>query len=348
MTNSQNPLFKAIGLGAVIVFGVGLYLAYSLFTSSIESNETVDVLIPRKSTIAQVAEILEKQNIIKNRKLFKYVLRFTGGNKKVRAGEFRFQVGMSPFQALRVLYQDEAILHPVTIPEGWTVRQIAEAVAKEHLADPNKFISIALSPVTAEKYGFKAPSLEGFLFPDTYHFSIIDGEEKIIETMVQRFQTKIAPLKAAIAAKGWTLEQIVTLASIVEKETGNPSERPIISSVFHNRLKKRMRLQSDPTTIYGISNFNGNITKKDLQTPTPYNTYTISGLPPGAIASPGEDAIKAAITPAVTEYFYFVSNNNGSHIFSKTYGEHSRHVNSTQIIPSIEEHKHAKKIKTKF
>lgn len=347
MNNSNNSLFKLLGLGAVFSIAAVLFLVYQLLMTSSGSTDTVDVLIPRKSTIAQVSDVLEKNNVIQNKVFFKYLLRFTGGNKKVRAGEFRFHVGMTPLQALRVLYQDEAILHPVTIPEGWTVRQIAEIVAKEKLADPDKFIRYALNPQTAEKFGFKAPSLEGFLFPDTYHFSIIDGEEKMIEVMVQRFQTKIAPLKAAIAAKGWTVEQIVTLASIVEKETGNPAERPIISSVFHNRLVKRMRLQSDPTTIYGIPNFNGNITKKDLLTPTPYNTYTISGLPPGAIASPGEEAIKAAITPAVTEYYYFVSNNNGSHIFSKTYGEHSRHVNGTQIAP-MEERKHAKKIKPKF
>ncbi len=331
----------------IALLGAG-YVGFTLFSHSGDSNETVDVLIPRKSSISQVADILESQKVISNKKVFKYLLAFSGGNKKVRAGEFRFHTGLSPIQALKVLYYDESILHPITVPEGWTVRQIAEILAGEKLVNQKRFVDLALNPHAPQKYGFKSPSLEGYLFPDTYSFSVIDGEEKIIDIMVQRLISKISPLKSVMLAKGWTTEQVLTLASIVEKETGNPAERPIISSVFQNRLKKKMRLQSDPTTIYGISDFNGNLTKKDLQTPTPYNTYTISGLPPGPIASAGEDAIKSILYPAETEFFYFVSNNNGSHIFSKTYSEHSRHVSTTQPLIERRHDKNQSKIKTRF
>jgi UPF0755 protein len=159
----------------------------------------------------------------------------------------------------------------------------------------------------------------------------VDGEEKIVEQMVSQFQKIIdRNFKAAIEKQGLRLEDVVTLASIIEKETGIADERPLIASVFHNRMKKRMRLQSDPTTIYGIFNFNGNLTKEDLQRYSPYNTYVIYGLPPGPIANPGEASLKASLEPARSEYLYFVSNNHGGHIFSRNYGQHSRHVSNTQ------------------
>ena len=188
-----------------------------------------------------------------------------------------------------------------------------------------------MDPKTAERFNLSTPSLEGFLYPDTYSFSRIDAEEKIVERMVGRFFEKFTnEYREELKANGWTLEKLVTLASIVEKETGVGDERGLVSSVFHNRLKKRMRLQSDPTTIYGIRDFNGNITKADLQRYTPYNTYVIPGLPPGPIANPGLASLMAALRPTQSDFLYFVSNNQGSHFFSKTYGQHAGHVNKFQ------------------
>ncbi|NBX76366.1 MAG: endolytic transglycosylase MltG [Proteobacteria bacterium] len=295
-------------------------------------SETKDVLIPRGLSLKAVSELLAKEGVVQHPVVFQNLLRFTRGNKKVRAGEFRFRVGANLLNALRVLYQSEPITHSITVPEGWNVRQIAALVQEKGLGKSERFVQLALSPNTPKKYQLLTPHLEGFLYPDTYLFSRVDGEEKILETMVNRFfQEYNSRFKSRIPASGMTLEKVVTLASIVEKETGKPEERPKIASVFFNRLKKGMRLQSDPTTIYGIENFNGNITKADLQRWTPYNTYTIPGLPPGPIASPGGDAIEAVLKPDSSEFLYFVSDNNGSHFFTKTYKDHLRLVRDYQI-----------------
>lgn len=273
-------LFVVIG----ILAGVG---SYFIFHSPGETAAT-DVIIQRGMSLSQVSNTLYREGVIQYPKVFKHVLSLTQGASKVRAGEFRFKKGMNLKNALTTLYESEPLVHQVTVPEGWTVRQIATILANAKLIDEKKFLDIALSKATSIKYQFDAPTLEGYLFPDTYAFSRVDGEEKIIERMVQRFRQKFAnEFLDEIKAKGWTLERIVTMASIIEKETGSQGEREVISSVFHNRLKKKMRLQSDPTTIYGIENFNGNLTKADLQRYTPYNTYTIAELPPGPLRIQG-------------------------------------------------------------
>ena len=289
------------------------------------------VLIERGKSAGTIAELLAAEGVISHPKLFRFALRLTEGDKRIRAGEFQFRKNMRALDAMNILYYSEPLLHAITIPEGWNIRQIAAGLARARLADEQKFLSIAQSKIAAEKHGFNAPHLEGFLFPTTYQFSRIDGEGRIIEQMVGQFKKAVEKgLDQEAAAQGYTLEQILTLASIIEKETGDASERELVSSVFHNRLKKRMRLQSDPTTIYGIDNFNGNLTKEDLRRYSPYNTYVIFGLPPGPIANPGVASIRAALNPANTDYLYFVSNNQGKHIFSRDYRQHSRNVTNTQ------------------
>jgi UPF0755 protein len=310
--------------------GFGLFLvAVSILQGSGDQDKAV--LIPRGFAVGKIGTLLESEGVITSPQLFKWLVLGSGGNRRVRAGEYAFKTGMGPFNAVLTLYFSHPVEHMVTIPPGWNARQIAGILAAQKLVQPEKFLSLVFSKENASKHKVQAPSLEGFLFPDTYAFSRIDGEEKIIDRMVQRFFSKVDnQLVAQAKAKGFSLEQLVTLASIIEKETGASNERELISSVFHNRLKKRMRLQSDPTTIYGIANFNGNLTKKDLQTATPYNTYAIFGLPPGAIASPGLAALEATVKPADTKYLYFVANNQGGHVFSETYAEHSNHVDHFQ------------------
>lgn len=294
-------------------------------------KEEKAVLIPRGIAVGKVATLLQNEGVISNPFWFKVYVISTGGNRRLRAGEYAFRTNMSAFSAVLTLYFSEPIEHPITVPEGWNARQIAVILAAKRLVDPAKFIQIVLSRKSAEKYRLKSPTLEGFLFPDTYAFSRIDGEERIVDRMVQRFFAKVDQnLIANAQRKGMSLEQLVTLASIIEKETGVPTERNLISSVFHNRLTKRMRLQSDPTTIYGIPNFNGNLTKRDLLTKTAYNTYAIYGLPPGAIASPGLASLHATVNPANSTYLYFVANNQGGHIFASTYEEHARNVDYYQ------------------
>jgi UPF0755 protein len=186
-----------------------------------------------------------------------------------------------------------------------------------------------------KELGIAGTSLEGYLFPDTYQFPRNTSAKKIVVAMNDQLQKRWLPeWDDRLKQLSMTKHQALTLASIIEKESGGVAEQPVISSVFHNRLKKGMKLQADPTVIYGIPNFNGNITKEDLQTPTPYNTYVITGLPPGPIANPGVSAIKAALYPVTTNYLYFVANGQGGHIFSETLDDHNELVNAYQKNPS--------------
>ncbi|MBI3295103.1 MAG: endolytic transglycosylase MltG [Deltaproteobacteria bacterium] len=330
-------------LALVAVLAVGS--VFYLLLSGKPDGAPVDLVIERGKSAAAVAEILAAQGIIQQPGLFKLILRVTEADKKLRAGEFHFRKEMRAIDALNTLYHGEPVLHAVTIPEGWRMSQIAAALHANKLIDENRFLTLATSPQTCAKYGFKTPTLEGFLFPTTYQFSRIDGEERILDQMVSQFKRIYEKsYKKECDRRGLTLERFVTMASIIEKETGVANERPLVSSVFYNRLKKKMRLQSDPTTIYGISNFNGNLTKDDLHRYSPYNTYVIFDLPPGPIASPGEGSLKAALDPATTDYLFFVANTDSSgHIFSKTYGQHSRNVTNTQVAPLRKKHKAKKR-----
>jgi len=323
----------ALGFIALLIAGAGV--GYLLFQGNTD-GEIKEVLIPRGASLGIVAQILTDQQVIQRPKIFKYLLSMTQGSQRVRAGEFRFRTNSRMIDALNTLYRQEPVVHSVTLPEGWTVRQYADILQGAKLVDAARFLKLTLTPEAAAKYNFKAPTLEGYLFPDTYAFSKIDGEEKIIETLVKRFKQKfVAEHAAEMQQKGWTLERLVTLASIIEKETGVGGERGKVSSVFHNRMAKKMRLQSDPTTIYGIDHFNGNLTRADLQRYSPYNTYTIPELPPGAICNPGLEALVAGLRPLDTPYLYFVGNNKGEHVFSETYQQHARYVNELQKNPTV-------------
>lgn len=330
-TNEKTPgFFKSTILFFALSFGILLSsLVGYLYYGKSEGKNVVLVLWPGTS-LEQVSQLLYHEKIISNPLAFKYLLRFTGGTKRVRAGEFELRTQMKPIEALRTIYFGRPIEHQVTIPEGWTVRQIAKILSDAGLVNEKRFLDIALSRETAQKYGLNTPHLEGFLYPDTYAFSKVDGEVRIIDRMVQNFLQIYKKYEHEAKNKGFTIESLATFASIVEKETGAEGERPLIASVFHNRMEKKMRLQSDPTTIYGIENFGGNLTRRDLETYTPYNTYRIGGLPPGPIANPGESAIVATLRPVKSDFLYFVSRNDGTHVFSKSYQEHSGHVNRLQ------------------
>jgi UPF0755 protein len=195
-----------------------------------------------------------------------------------------------------------------------------------------EFISSATDSSFVREEGIDAETFEGYLFPDTYYFSKDVTSEKIISAMVKKFRSVFTSTYKEQAKKlGLSIHRAVTLASIIEKETGDPEERSVISSVFHNRLKKKMRLESDPTVIYGIKDFDGNIKKRHLKTSTPYNTYQIPGLPPGPIANPGKKAIEAALFPADTDFLYFVSKKDNTHMFSTNIRDHNKAVRKYQL-----------------
>jgi len=267
-----------------------------------------------------------RTKVITHKPFFLVWARLMGYSKKIKAGEYRLGPSMSPLRILDILTKGAIITHSVTIPEGFTRVQIAALLSDKALVNKEEFLSLTADPEVLGEYGVTGPNLEGYLYPDTYQFGRGLSAKSIIGVMVRRFREITAPFRARAEEMGMTMAKVVTLASIVEKETGLEEERPLIASVFLNRMKAGMRLESDPTVIYGIEDFGGNLTRKDLATRTSYNTYVIRGLPPGPIANPGREAIKAVLYPAETDYLYFVSKNDGSHYFSKILSEHNRAV----------------------
>ncbi len=319
-------IFMSIGLFFLLV--VFLFLGFGLFLVSPADKAGADQLIIVKdgSSLRDVAGDLERRGLITNKTLFVLWTRVKGYGKDIRAGEYALSPTMPPVQLLEILRKGLVILHPVTIPEGFTRDQIADVLAAKGLADRKRFLALSEDKALLKEYGVSGPSLEGYLFPDTYYFSRGTPTLAILDAMMKRFRQVVAPFMEKMQGTGMKIEEVVTLASIVEKETGRPEERPLIASVFLNRLRLGMRLESDPTVIYGMENFDGDLKKKDLTEKTPYNTYAIYGLTPGPIANPGVESIKAVIDPARTDYLYFVSRNDGSHQFSKTLAEHNRAV----------------------
>ncbi len=318
-------LLVVLGLG----FARGLWLYLDAPTT--DTGETRSVEIPNGTPFNQVATMLEKEGVITGSRKFRWLAWFQGIEKEIKAGDYTFRTGMRPSEVIDMLVEGRYTTITVTIPEGFTVLQIARIFQEKGLGREEVFLALSVDPQFIKSLQIKGNSLEGFLFPDTYQFRKGMGEDAILREMVGRFKQVYSDTYRKRAKElGLNQTEVVTLASIIEKETSDPSERYVIGAVFHNRLKKGIPLQSDPTVIYGIKNFNGNLTKEDLQTETPFNTYLIRGLPPQPIANPGEESIKAALYPSPDNYLYFVSKNNGTHHFSATLEEHNRAVDTYQ------------------
>ena len=325
---------RGIFFGLALFILIGIFISTGVFyclTHPLNEHGPDQVFYVRQgATLRDVADRLEKEGIISSKGLLVLWSRAMHSGTRIKAGEYRLSSAMTPLKILDMLTKGHVLTHTVTIPEGFTIRQIAQELDRKGLTKKDKFVGLAMDPDLAHKYGLSSPTLEGYLYPDTYRFSRDQSALSIIDVMVKRFFEKIAPLRPDIETSGMGLEQVVTIASLIEKETGRGEERPVIASVFLNRLKKGMRLQSDPTVIYGIADFNGNLTRRHLKQEGPYNTYRIRGLPPGPIASPGLAAIQAVLFPAQTDYLFFVSKNDGTHQFSRTLAEHNRAINTYQ------------------
>ena len=296
-----------------------------------ESQEKIFTVAPGQG-LKQTAAALKQEQLVSDALRFTLLARIEKKDTLIQAGEYFLSAAMTPRQILNQLVAGRVHLYRVTIPEGYTLVQIAAAVAKAGLASETEFLETARDPDMAARLGIDAATLEGYLFPDTYYFPRGLDSATIAAAMVKQFRAAFTPQWEARAAElGMSVHEVVTLASIIEKETGAPQERPLISSVFHNRLAKGMRLETDPTVIYGIADFDGNIKRRHLETYTPYNTYKISGLPPGPIASPGALALEAALYPAQSNYLYFVSKKDGTHQFSTTIADHNAAVRRYQL-----------------
>lgn len=331
----KTLLFILIPLFIIVCAAAGLIFELRIYADSpanINTSQNVIVNVRPGQTLKTTAEILQQANLIKSRLKFILIARFKGLDKRLKAGEYLLSAAMPPRRILEIIVKGEVNLHKLTVPEGYTIPQIAVLVENAKFGSKIDFINTATDTVLAGKSGIEASSFEGYLFPDTYFFPREVTMEQIISTMLNRFWSVFtAEWKVRANDLGFTIHQIVTLASIIEKETGAAFERPIISSVFHNRLKKKMRLESDPTVIYGIKNFDGNLTRKHLSTRTPYNTYKIKGLPAGPIANPGRASLEAALFPDSTDFIYFVSKKDTTHYFSKTLKEHNQAVRKYQL-----------------
>lgn len=329
LTRKSLILVSAALLFLLAVFlslGLGLFL---VSPADKEGREEVFIIESGRS-FREVAQDLEKRGLIRSKRLLLLWSRIMGYGTDIKSGEYLLSAAEPPVKILEKLRTGRILLHAVTIPEGATREQIADALAEKNLVPRGLFLSLTEQAAVLEKHGVPGDTLEGYLFPDTYRFGRGISPSIVIDTMLSRFRQMVAPLAEKAGETGMSLEEVLILASIVEKETGRPEERAVIASVFLNRLKQGMRLQSDPTVIYGMESFEGRIRKKDLLEKTPYNTYVIRGLPPGPICNPGIESIKAVISPAKTDYLYFVSKNDGTHHFSKTLSEHNRAVDRYQ------------------
>jgi len=301
-----------------------------------ESDHPVNkiVVIPEGATFLQAATLLEREQLIRSHSRFVILGKSQDADRKIQPGEYEFNGAMPPAEILSKLLTGRVLLHAVTIPEGYTINQIADVLNEQRITSSVEFLQMASDRSFIKALGISAETVEGYLFPDTYRFARTTPAKEVIRTMVDQLGRVVTEEWQTRAKEmNLTVHQVLTLASVIEKETGARDERPHISSVFHNRLKKRIPLQSDPTVIYGLTNFDGNLRKKDLSHPSRYNTYRWAGLPPGPIASPGADSIRAALYPATSKYLYFVSKNDGTHHFSATLVEHNKAVEKYQKRP---------------
>lgn len=270
---------------------------------------------------------LEKAGTISSARMFVIYARLRGADARVKAGSYQLSDGLSPAEILRRMVAGEVFAYRFAVPEGYSIYQVAELLEGRGLFKKEAFLKQCTDRALLTELGIGGTSVEGYLFPSTYSIPPRMDEAGLIRIMVGQFN-KVYGQKFAdrVVSRGLSRHEVITLASIIEKEAAIPAERPLVASVFRNRLKKGMPLQSDPTAVYGVRAFAGKVSKQDIMRRSPYNTYLHRGLPPGPIGNPGSEAIEAALAPAVTPYFYFVAKNDGSHFFSASLEEHNRAV----------------------
>ncbi len=309
----------------VVAFTLVILLGFALFAPPVPNTHQPprEIYIKRGMNVREIAHSLSKRDLIGNENFFVFFAKVCGWEKGLKAGRYRIRPGVSLWQILHLLSQGKSVTEDVTIPEGLTFKEIAGLLQRKLEVDSTALVATATDKGFCQKLGVNTSNLEGYLFPNTYKLCWGMKEEEIAKLMVDGlFKVFTSDLKAKAEELGLSLNQVLTLASLIEKETGLPQERPLISAVFHHRLKMRMPLQCDPTVLYALSLPNHLLTKRDLRVKSPYNTYLHPGLPPGPICNPGLESIKAALWPASTNYLYFVAQGDGSHIFSRTNREH--------------------------
>ena len=320
------------GLLALTWFAISMFYYQGTQPAS-QDGKSITFKVKPGMTLKQVAHELFNERIILSPRAFQAIAYIQDKETQIMVGEFSLSPTMPPKEIISLLTSGKTILYPLTIPEGYRITEIASLLDTQGLANSKAFILKTQDKKLIQSMDIPADSLEGYLFPETYYFSKPTQERKIIQKMVSTFKEKVlnSQLLKIVNKSPLSLHEFITLASLIEKETGLDSERKLISSVFHNRLRKNMRLQTDPTVIYAIKKFDGNIRKRDLKIDSPYNTYRYKGLPPGPISNPGIKSIEAAISPIRSKHLYFVSRQDGSHHFSNTLVEHNQAIKKYQL-----------------
>jgi UPF0755 protein len=309
---------------------LALFLSWTWFAP--QAGKDAIIMIEQGSSLSRMARTLEKEGLINRDRLFVLLARLRGNTRTIHTGEYQIKKGMSQNEILTMFVNGSVITYPVTILEGWNYFQLREQL--KNSVKLKQTLTGVSDTELMKKLGSPGLHPEGNFYPDTYLYTAGSTDYAILEKAYNKMQLKLEaqwksrepglPYKSSYEA--------LIMASIVEKETGQADERPLIAGVFVNRLRKKMRLQTDPTVIYGMGKkFNGNIRKKDLRKDTPYNTYTRYGLPPSPIAMPSEAAIHAALHPAKTDAIFFVSRGDGSHVFTSTLKEHNKAVRKYQL-----------------
>jgi UPF0755 protein len=299
------------------------------------ATDAVEIEIPPGSGPRAIGQRLVTAGVIRDSLTYRAAVWLSGDARRLKAGEYRFDHPMTAVDVLGKIARGEVDLVNVTFREGLTIREMASVFESQGLGSADAFRAAAGNASLVSTFDAEATDLEGYLFPETYAVSRHVEPAQLVRAMVDRFTRVLTPdLREAASARGMTVRQLVTLASIVEKETASGSERPLVAAVYANRLRIGMGLQCDPTVIYALQRagrFDGNLRREDLALDSPYNTYRYPGLPPGPIAAPGRSALEAAARPADVDYLYFVSRNDGTHAFARTLEEHNRNVQKFQV-----------------
>ena len=297
-----------------------------------ESEQFVE--IPAGSGTVSMGKRLADMGVIRSAASFRLAVWMRGAGRRLQAGEYRFDRPMTTAEVVDKIARGDVYVRAITFREGLHIGEMAAIFESAGFGTAAEFTAAAKNAALIRDIDPAARDLEGYLFPDTYTLQRRATAEQLVERMVGRFKKAWTPeLQQQASARGLNVRQLVTLASLVEKETGKGEERPIVAGVYSNRLRIGMGLQCDPTVIYALmlaGRYDGNIRKDDLQIDSPYNTYRYAGLPPGPIAAPGAASLAAAANPADVPYLYFVSRGDGSHVFSTTLDEHNRNVNQFQ------------------
>jgi UPF0755 protein len=308
---------------------LNLHLPYKAF------GEEQFVEVPPGLGTRAIGKLLVDAGVIQDLTTWRLAVWRSGQATSLKAGEYRFTEAATPMDVVARLARGDVYLRSVTFPEGLTIRQMAAIYEDSGLGGAKDFVAAAGDEGLVAGDDPAARNLEGYLFPDTYALPRRASARDLVARMVRRFHAVMNDdLRALAGARGLDLRQAVTLASLVEKETASPAERPIVAAVYLNRLRQGIGLQCDPTVIYALElrgRFNGNLTRADLAVDSPYNTYRYRGLPPGPIAAPGRSSLESVAHPAEVDYLYFVSRNDGTHAFASTLAEHNRNVQKYQV-----------------